>query len=426
MLKNKWFWIVVGVAVVVGVFGWVQVRQASSKGQVRLDTTRVDRGRIVSKVTATGTLSAIVTVQVGSQVSGRIQAWYADFNAPVKKGQLVAKIDPSLFQASVDQAKANLVAAQGNLAKSKAVAADDELQYQRNVKLAARKLIAEADLDTSKATADAAKAQVDADAGSVEQAKAALHSAEVNLAYTDIISPTDGIVIARDVDVGQTVVSSMTASLLFLIAEDLSKMQVDTSVAESDVGKLRDGMNASFTVDAYPNQRFEGKVRQVRNSPQTVQNVVTYDAVIDVANPDFKLRPGMTANCTFVWAQRDDALRIPNAALRFRPPANLLARLNPGAKSEHGARAAGAEAAQGGGAPAKGGAADAADPTRRTVWVLKDGKPTRMAIRTGVSDGSLTEVVEGDLSEGDEVITDASGGTSAQAQQAGAFPRRMF
>ena len=426
MLKNKWFWIVVGTVVVVGVFGWVQVRQASSKGQVRLDTTHVDRGRIVSKVTATGTLSAIVSVQVGSQVSGRIEAWYADFNAPVKKGQLVAKIDPALFQAAVDQAKANLVAAQGNLAKSKATAADNELQYQRNVKLAARKLIAEADLDTSKATADAAKAQVDADAGSVEQAKAALHSAQVNLAYTDIISPTDGIVISRNIDVGQTVVSSMTASLLFLIAEDLSKMQVDTSVAESDVGKLRDGMKASFTVDAYPNERFEGKIRQVRNSPQTVQNVVTYDAVIDVSNPEFKLRPGMTANCTFVWAQRDDALRIPNAALRFRPPANLLARLNPGAKNEQGARAAGAEAAQGGGAPAKGGAAGAVDPTRKTVWVLKDGKPVRLVIRTGVSDGSLTEVVEGALSEGDEVITDASGGTSAQAQQAGAFPRRMF
>jgi len=426
MLKSKTFWIVAGIVVVIGVFGWMRVRQARAKNQVHFDTTQVERGRIVAKVTATGTLSAIVTVQVGSQVSGRIAALFADFNSSVTKGQLVAKIDPQLFEAQVAQARANLVAAQGNLDKAKAQAVDADRQYKRNVTLAERKLIAQADLDTSQSNADAAKAQVEAAAGAVEQAKAGLHSAEVNLAYTDIISPTDGIVISRNVDVGQTVVSSMTASTLFLIAEDLRKMQVDTSVAEADIGKLKPGMKATFSVDAYPNERFTGTIRQVRNSPQTVQNVVTYDAVIDVSNPELKLKPGMTANCTFVWAERDDVLRIPNAALRFRLPAELLAQLNPAAKNGHAKPAPGAEAAQGAGAPGKNHPAVAPDPERKTVWVLREGKPLPVVIRGGVSDGSLTEVVEGNVSEGDQVITEASGGAGAQGQQAGAFPRRMF
>ena len=425
MLKNKWFWIVVGVVVVVGIFGWIRVRQARAKSQVRFDTTQVDRGRIVSKVTATGTLSAIVTVQVGSQVSGRIAALYADFNSSVTKGQLVAKIDPQLFEASVEQARANLVAAQGNLAKAKAQAVDADRQYQRNVTLAARKLIAQADLDTSQANADAAKAAVDAAAGTVEQAKAELHSAQVNLAYTDIISPTDGTVISRNVDVGQTVVSSMTASTLFLIAEDLRKMQVDTSVAEADIGKLQSGMKATFTVDAYLNERFVGTIRQVRNSPQTVQNVVTYDAVIDVPNSELKLKPGMTANCTFVWAERDDALRVPNAALRFRPPAELLARPNPARGAGTPGSTANAATTQSGGGGRKSPTAGGSDASQKTVWVLRGGKPESVPIRTGVSDGSLTEVVEGGLSQGDLVITDATVGGSA-TQQSANFPRPRF
>ncbi len=425
MLKNKIFWIVVAAVVVVAAFAFVRVRQSRAKSEVHFETTQVDRGRIVSKVTATGTLSAIVTVQVGSQVSGRIAALNADFNSTVTKGQLVAKIDPQLFEAQVAQARANLVAAQGNLDKAKAQAIDAERQYKRNITLAERKLIAQADLDTSQSNADAAAAQVSAAAGAVEQTKAALHSSEVNLKYTDIISPTDGIVISRNVDVGQTVVSSMTASTLFLIAEDLRKMQVDTSVAEADIGKLSPGMKATFTVDAYPNERFTGSVRQVRNAPQTVQNVVTYDAVIDVANPELKLKPGMTANCTFVWAERDDALRVPNAALRFHPPTGTVSSPGQAASNGQAQRPGGAGAGQGG-APAAGAQARATDPDRRRLWVLRDGKPVPVMLRTGVSDGSLTEIVEGDVSEGDRVITDMSGGAAGQGQQAGAFPRRMF
>ncbi len=421
--KRKYLWLIVAVVVIVAGYAYLRVRQSRANAKVTYETTKVDRGRIVAKVTASGTLSAIVTVQVGSQVSGRIAALYADYNSPVKKGELIAKIDPQLFDAAVKQARANLVAAQGNLAKAQAQAIDAERQYKRNQTLAARKLIAQADLDTSQATYDADKAAVDAAAGEVEQAKAQLNSADVNLAYTDIVSPTDGTVIARNVDVGQTVAASLQAPTLFLIAEDLRKMQVDTSVAEADIGKIETGMKASFTVDAYPNDQFLGTVRQVRKNPQTVQNVVTYDAVIDVANPDLKLMPGMTANCTFVWAERDDALRIPNAAMRFHPAPGVMARLNGSAPAGQRGRGPNAEAAQTGGLASMGQPGARTDPNRHSVWVLRDSKPQRVVVRTGVSDGSLTEVAEGNLSEGDLVITDMSGGGTGQQ---GAFPRRMF
>ncbi len=421
MLKRKTFWMVAAVLVLTVAFGWIRILKAREQGQLRFETTPVKRGRLVAKVTATGTLSAIVTVQVGSQVSGTIAALNADFNSKVKKGQLVAKIDPSLFEAAVQQARANLAAAEGNLAKAKAQAVDAERQAKRDAELLASQLLAQADYDTAKATADADKAAVDAAAGAVEQARAQLHQAQVNLAYTDITSPTDGTVISRNVDVGQTVAASLQAPTLFLIAQDLEKMQVDTSVAEADIGRITAGMRATFTVDAFPGERFEGVVRQVRNAPQTVQNVVTYDAVIDVNNPDLKLRPGMTANCTFVYAQKDDALSVPNAAIRFLPPPELLARLRGGRPASPARRAGGAE-----GRPA---AKPAASPTdRKTVWLLKNGEPVAVPIRAGVSDGSQTEVAEGELKEADLVITDVTQGAAARPGQGpgAGFPRRMF
>jgi HlyD family secretion protein len=425
--KRKYIWWIAALVVLLAGYGYVRVRQAKAKGQLQYETAKVGRGNIVAKVTATGTLSAIVTVQVGSQVSGRIAALYADYNSPVKKGELIAKIDPQLFEAAVAQARANLIAAQGNLAKAKAQAVDAERQYKRNVTLAERKLIAQADLDTSQATAEADQAAVDAAAGTVEQAKAALHSAEVNLAYTNIISPTNGTVIARNVDVGQTVAASLQAPTLFLIAEDLRKMQVDTSVAESDIGKVRAGMKATFTVDAYPTETFTGVVRQVRNNPQTVQNVVTYDAVIDVDNPDLELKPGMTANCTFVYDRREDVLRIANAALRFRPTPEVLALAGAATAGRRHAGAGNgtAEASQSGGArqfrgAPRGATATAEDaPNRRTVWVLRNGVPQPVSIVTGLTDGTVTEVVSGDLHDGDVLITDAYGGSSGTSQRVG-------
>ena len=421
MTKRR-LYILLAVVVAAAAFGIWRWQSGSGKPKLQFETTKVEKGKIVAKVTASGTLSAIVTVQVGSQVSGRIAALYADFNSPVKKGQLIAKIDPALFQASVDQARANLAAAQGNLAKAKVLAVDTRRQYVRQKELAARKLNAQADLDTAQANADSADAAVAASEGSVAQTRAALQSAEVNLAYTNILSPTSGTVISRSVDVGQTVAASLQAPTIFVIAEDLGKMQVDTSVAEADVGRLKSGMPASFTVDAYPSEIFRGKVRQIRNAPQTVQNVVTYDAVIDVENPELKLKPGMTANVTFVYAEKEDVLKVPNSALRFRPPPSMLADLKgAGAGGRTGAAGAsgttGPSGAPGGGQRPGGGAGRPGDaPERRTVWTLNEDKPEPEKIKTGISDGSFTEVVEGDLKAGELVITDVLGGGSPNLQ----------
>ncbi|HZF11062.1 MAG TPA: efflux RND transporter periplasmic adaptor subunit [Thermoanaerobaculia bacterium] len=454
MLKSRWLWLVVLVLVASAVGGWLYRRKVRADREVHYDTVELDRGRIAAKVTATGTLSALVTVQVGSQVSGSIAGLYADFNSTVTKGQRIAKIEPSLFEAAMQQARANRVAAQGNLAKSRAQAVDADRQAKRFAALLARHLVAQADYDTAQSTADADRAAVDAAAGTVEQAKAQLHQAQVNLAYTDIISPTSGTVIARNVDVGQTVAASLQAPVLFLIARDLRKMQVDTSVAEADIGKIAPGMRATFTVDAYTGERFTGTVRQVRNSPQTVQNVVTYDSVIDVDNAQLKLKPGMTANCTFVYAERDDALRVPNAALRFLPPPELLAQLHPGGRSGRfgrggqggpgeggeggGRRREGASAGEDGGGGSRRGPGTGgrnASPDRRTLWVLRNGKPQPVRIKIGVSDGSLTEIADGgDLKAGDLVLTGVTVGNEATAAptpgrpgaQQQNFPRRLF
>jgi len=394
------------------------------------ETAKISRGNITARVTATGTLSALVTVQVGSQVSGRISQINVDFNSPVKKGQVVAKIDPQLFLAAVENGKANVAAAEGQLAQAKANAKNLDLQRQRSRKLREQNLVAQADLDSAEAAADAALANVQVQEGQLAQARAGLHQAQVNLDYTTIISPTDGTVISRAVDVGQTVAASLQAPVLFTIAQDLTKMQVDTSVAEADVGKLQPDMQATFTVDAYPTEKFRGKVRQIRNAPTTVQNVVTYDAVIDVDNTNLKLKPGMTANVTFVYAEKKDVLRVPNAAMRFKPPAEMLGPQPSGgaAAGRHGAGAtasgasgapSGASGAPAGGSPNRHGGRNAMQSDQRQVWVLHGDTPSPVTIKVGVSDGSVSEVVEGDLKEGDEVITDLASGASKGSTQGG-------
>jgi HlyD family secretion protein len=295
--------------------------------------------------------------------------------------------------------------------------------------------MAPADFDNAKTNLAAAKAQIAVSLGNLQQARAALNQAKVNLAYTDIHSPTDGVVISRSVDVGQTVAASLQAPTIFVIAEDLRKMQVDTSVAEADVGKLVAGMDATFVVDAYPGERFRGKVRQIRNAAQTVQNVVTYDAVIDVDNAELKLRPGMTANVNFVFADREDVLRVPNAALRFRLTPEISAALKPEAKpstdGDTGAPGTGVAAGSPSGGrsrPGRGARANAEGaPDRKTVWVLDGRVPRAVSIKTGATDGSKTEVVEGALVVGQQVITDATvtGGKRASGFMPGApMPRR--
>ena len=390
-------WLVVAGTLGAAVWYFVGREPPPENGAARFETASVDRGRIVAKVTATGTLSALVTVQVGSQVSGRVQTLNVDFNDSVKKGQVIATVDPRIFEAQIDQARANDLAAHGNLQRARAQASEAERQLARVASLAAQKLVSEAELDAARAAAEVARATARATEGQVAQTAAAVRQAKLNLDYTTIVSPIDGIVVSRAVDVGQTVAASFQAPVLFTLAEDLRKMQVNTSVAEADVGKLQPGMPASFIVDAYPGKRFKGVVRQIRNAPQTVQNVVTYDAVIDVDNPELELRPGMTANVTLTVAEREGVLRLPNAALRFRAPANMLDE-NGGSKQ-----------------PPTQAPPPAPDdePGRRTVWLLKDDTPAQVRVRPGLTDGLFTELLEEpsgapSLREGDTLVTDVT------------------
>jgi HlyD family secretion protein len=341
---------------------------------------KMTKGDIKATVTATGTMNAVVTVLVGTQVSGTIKILYVDFNTPVKKGQILAQIDPATFQAQVEQAQANLLLAKANVEKADAALVDAKRTMERNKVLFARNFIARSDLDTAETNYQSAKAQLSATKAQVEQARAALDFAQTNLKYTRIISPVDGIVISRNVDVGQTVAASFQTPTLFNIAQDLTKMQIDTNIDEADIGKIKVNQTVEFTVDAYPNITFYGRVSEVRNAPTTIQNVVTYDVVVKVDNTELKLKPGMTANVAIILADKNDVLRIPNAALRYRP-----AEKGPERGKEGVAR-------QGMG-----------------VWILENKKPKRIAVTLGISDGNYTEIISSDLKEGNEVIIEETG-----------------
>jgi len=410
--RRRWVWI--SALVLLLLAGGVTWRMLRRPPPLQYQTAAVARGPVVAKVTATGILSAVVTVQVGSQVSGRIAKLYADYNSTVKKGQLIAEIDPALFEANLEQAKANVLQAEGQLKQAEANVLAAQRTYDRDKPLRGQNLIAQADLDTAETTLAAAKASVVAARGNLAQARAQLTQSQVNLTYTKILSPIDGTVISRSVDVGQTVAASLQAPVIFTLAGDLQKMQVDTSVAEADVGKLTAGMEATFVVDAFPDERFRGTIRQIRNSPQTQQNVVTYDAVLDVKNPDLKLRPGMTANVTVVYADREDVLRVPNAALRFRPPPEMLAAL--GRSGSAPGRVAGRDGAGGGAAGGRGGATGAGP--GRSLWVLRDGKPAPAQVTIGVSDGTFTEIASGPVQAGDAVVTGVESGGGGAARPA--------
>ncbi len=421
-MRKAWLW--GGGAAVMLVVAWLLAM--TTEPPPRAETVAVDRGPISAKVTATGTLSALVTVEIGAQVTGRIQQLNVDYNSPVRKGQVLARIDAQLFQAAVEQTRANYVAAQGNLTKSKVQADAAERQMKRLQSLSDKNLIAYADLDAAIASYEAARAQAEASAGAVEQARAALNQAQVNLNYTTISSPIDGVVISRNVDVGQTVAASLQAPTLFVLAEDLRKMQVNTSVAEADIGKLSPGMKATFTVDAYPKENFEGTVRQIRNAPQTIQNVVTYDAVIDVENPELRLKPGMTVNVTFVHAERQEVVRVPNSALRFKPTAEVQRQLIGDGGGEGGEKGKGKGKGK---SKALAPRAPELEPNQRTLWVQREPRSAEPVVVTiGITDGIHTEIVEGDLHEGDAVITDASalesGGGSQQKKTNNSNPFR--
>jgi len=314
-MKKK---IIIGGIILIAVAATAFFLLRNNGGEVKFRTEKVTKGDIEMAVTATGTVNPVTTVLVGTQVSGTVKNIYVDFNSPVKKGQLIARIDPALFEAQVNQARANLLSAKANMDKAEATQTDAKRTMERNKELLAKNLIAQSDLDTAGTNYETAKASVSAAKAQIAQSEAALSSAETNLHYTKIISPVDGIVVSRNVDVGQTVAASFQTPTLFSIAQDLTKMQIDTSVDEADIGKVKTEQEVDFTVDAYPDITFKGKVWQIRNAPITVQNVVTYDVVIQVNNPDLKLKPGMTANVSIIVDMKKDALKIPNAALRFK------------------------------------------------------------------------------------------------------------
>lgn len=395
-------------ALAAGLWAWQPWQDNTPKPQYRLG--KATEGRLSAAVSASGTLGALVTVQVGSQVSGQIAELLADFNAPVKKGQVIARLDPATFETRVAQAQADLRAAesaaqvardtltvrQAELAKARIALDDAGRNLERKRALVREQFISPAELDSAQAAFETAREQVRLAEAGVRVASAQLHNAEalvaqrqavlrqaqVELAHTVIRSPVDGVVISRNVDVGQTVAASLQAPVLFTIAQDLRQMEVNIAVDEADVGRVKPGQKVRFTVDAYPGERFSGQVTQIRKAPQTVNNVVTYSVMATAANPDGKLLPGMTANARILTEEKDRVLMVPNEALRFRPlnPDGSPVKLEVRSREE------------GPGIPGR-------------VWVLgKDGQPQPVSLRLGVSDGKATEVLRGEIKDGTEII----------------------
>ena len=439
--RPAWVKWVVGTVLVALVAAGGLLWRAHLQNVVQYETVPVERGSVQANVTATGTLNAVVDVLVSSQVSGNIKALYADWNTKVKAGQLVALIDPEIFQAQVDQATATLrsataaritaeaqlekaksdlsgaiateKSAEANLTKDQANAANAKAQFDRMAALVKEQVMSPQDYDTAKAAADSSQAQVAADHAQIDaanqnvvsaqaevrvcenqlasaqalerQAEAALRQAQINLDHTRIIAPVDGTVIARRMDVGQTVASSLSPPTIFEIAQDLTKMQVDTNVDESDVGNVSMGQKATFTVDSYPDTLFYGVVADIRKAAIITQNVVTYDVVITVANTDLKLFPGMTANVTISTRRLEDITKVPNAVLRFHPSSAVL-------------KQTGLQAPQ---------------PNKQQVYVLRAGKLVVVPVKFGISDGRYTAVTSGELKPGDQVVVRATvgGGT---------------
>jgi HlyD family secretion protein len=394
--------------------------------QYRTDTT--DKGPIVEQVSATGDVEAIISVNIGSQVSGTISKIYVDFNSVVKKGQLLCDLDPRLFKAALESAEAQLAVAKANVEKAQAALDDSVRQEKRARDLLAQNLDSQADVDTAMATREQNAANLTAMKASVLQARANRDSAASNLQFTHIVSPIDGVVVSRAVDVGVTVAASMTVATLFTIANDLTKMQILANIDEADVGKVKAGLIAKFSVDAWPGEDFEGRIREVRQSPNTINNVVTYAAVVDAPNPQRKLMPGMTASVQIVTSRRDEVLRVPNAALRFKPSTPIAAAPSAGSSSSEGeskdraawsAREGGTMTAQAGDHPHRRGDADGAggeEPKkpqgrRGRVYKLVDGKPIPATVRLGLQDGQHTEVLEG-LAENETLIVGELGGGS--------------
>jgi HlyD family secretion protein len=397
---KKFIWVAVVVGIVAGVFLLLGSRK---KSEPKYRTAKVDRGDVTQTVTATGSVSAVTSVAVGSQVSGIIQRLYADFNSQVHKGDLLAELDPTPFQEKVNASRAGLDKAQVEMRNTR-------IALERQKALKKEGLAPQADYDQAQANYDSARA-------SVQQAAAAVKQAETDLRYTKILAPIDGVVVARQYDVGQTVAASFQAPTLFTIAQDLTKMQVAADVSESDIGTVKVGQPVRFSVDAYPDRDFRGRVSQIRLNATVNQNVVTYPVIVEVANPDQMLRPSMTANVSIEVARVRDALRIPNAALRWRPeekatasPEERAAGLGSGGGTAAMARQVGESRGGGSGGSGSGRRGKSGPPTAQTVYKLPTGKeePVPVEIKTGISDGRVTQIVAGALAPGEQVVTGAA------------------
>ena len=374
----KWVRLAIAATFIVLIAGWYLARGRA--GHVRFVIAQASRGDIVRSVTATGTVNPVITVQVGSYVSGPIVQLFVDFNSPVKAGQMMAKIDPRPFAAQVQLMTAGLANSKAQRKKDQANLEYQKVTYQRNRELVKQNVISRDQLDSQKSIYDQAIAQVSLDDAAIQQQEASLQAAQLNLNYTSIVSPVDGTVVSRNVDQGQNVAASYQTPTLFLVAKDLTKMQVDSNVSESDIGYVRDGQRATFKVDAFPDREFEGTVGQVRQAPITVQNVVTYDVVVNVDNPELLLKPGMTANVVLVTARRSNVVRIPIEAVRFHP--------------QHASKIAES--------------AVSPQPSSRDgqIWVPNGKRIKPLTITIGLDDGSLVEVLNGPINPGDPVVTD--------------------
>ena len=367
-------------------------------------TAPVTRGDVARAVTASGSVNPVVIVQVGSYVSGVVTQVLCDYNTHVTKGQLCAEIDPRPYETVVEQDRANVAAGRAQVQKDQTAEQYAQVTYQRNADLGGRGLVSQDVVDQSKTAAGQAHAQVQVDQTEVQQRQAALQAAQVNLGYTKIVSPVDGTVVSRNITQGQTVAASFQTPTLFLIATDLTKMQVDTNVSESDIGGIHSGSDATFTVEAFPDRTFDGTVSQVRQAPQTVQNVVTYDVVVSADNPGDVLKPGMTATVKIVTEKRQNVVRIPDQALRYAP----------------------------GGMSGTSGDGDAARPvgdsssTNASVWVLRNGRPTRVRVTIGIDDDTYAEIVKGDLQAGDQVIVSEQARSGSSRQPQSSTPRLRF
>jgi HlyD family secretion protein len=423
MRKRSWAILAAAlVALAVAVIVIVRIVQRGRGQASPYRTEAIQRGDVRVQVSATGTLDAVTTVQVGSQITGTINALYADFNSQVKRGQVLAVIDPTFLNAQVAQSEADLE-------KARVTQRQAERDMARQEPLKQQGLASQADIDAAETALDAARA-------SVKSAEAALTRAKTNLAYATIASPIDGIVVSRDVDVGQTVAASLSAPTLFTIAQDLTQMQLEAAVDEADIGMIRVGQSVSFTVDAFPEGTFSGEVRQIRLAPKTEQNVVSYTVVVRVPNPDLRLLPGMTANATFLIDEARDVLRVPSSALTFRPgPAGVRSREGGSAARAGGANGARQGQASGGSRPAAQGdhgsgqasGAPAGEgivrpvpdaPRRGTIYVLKDGSRLRkISVGLGLSDGTYAAVASDSISEGMQVVVGGSYQTAGAPNQ---------